>query len=152
MKGPELQLDVFDTQTRERMREFIGGHAWNSISRNGAPRIDPRDEKLNRATQLFPTCGNPLKNAYEVGVFTRDEQDADRTIGRAVDKFNITPRPADRRAMIFCVNASRPNLRINRRPMTRSTNVFGCSSRQHGAFVNPTVPTPVPPNQQKKVP
>ena len=81
--------------------------------------------------------------------FTRNEPDADRTIGRAAEQVNIIPRPADRRAMILA-------LRKQPEPQNQSTTNDEIDERHsifigQPTFVNPTVPTPVPPISKRRI-
>lgn len=104
VRGTDLELNAFDPQTRERVREFIGGYNWNSVNRNGAPSFDRNlVPTLERAAQLYPACGDPLKNAYEVGLFTQSPDQVDVTLNQAAVNLQITPRPANRREFIVAL-------------------------------------------------
>jgi hypothetical protein len=72
----DASSDIFDTQTRDRLREFVGGLAWSSASvQDGAQVvIDPTIEgKLKEAIKISPSCTKTsvARNAYELGVFAR---------------------------------------------------------------------------------
>jgi hypothetical protein len=153
VKGPDLEVDAFDAQTRERLREFVGGLSWDLVNRNGAPNFNPSlSGPLTRATQSFPTCGDPLRNAYEVGVFTRNAADADLTISRAVDKLITAPRPTERRAMILALRKQAEPQNPSTTNDTLDDELWKKFIMLHGQFVAPPPPQPVAPNQQKKNP
>jgi hypothetical protein len=146
VKGAGLEVDTFDSQTRERLREFVAGVGWGMVGRNGAPKFDATNqESLSRATQNFPTCGDPLKNAYEVGIFTRNAADADLTMQRAATSLQISPLPTDRRATIVA-------LRKQFDPSSQSDEIddrLWDFIRTRGPLVNPQVPMPVPSGRKK---
>jgi hypothetical protein len=73
--GNDATTDVYDAQTRERLREFASGIEW-------APAITPNSvvigtklvESLDKAVNISPSCviaTSVAKNAYEAGIYAR---------------------------------------------------------------------------------
>lgn len=93
--GEDAATNIFDPQTRQKLREFAAGWAWGNVPAQPATRAIDKDlaPRLRQAVGLFPRCGDAMRNAYEVGVFTRDRHDAETVIARASVKLGISARP-----------------------------------------------------------
>lgn len=90
VRGPELNSDEIGPETRERLSEFIAGQAWKAVS--GGPNVlNARAiQQITRAARLYPSCSEPVRNAYELGVFSRmGAPEAERYIRKAAAKNGI---------------------------------------------------------------
>jgi hypothetical protein len=73
--GPDALTNVFDSTTRDRLREFVAGYAWaTSVAPGGNDTIDPTLEtRLKQAITISPICSEngEVSSAYELGIYTR---------------------------------------------------------------------------------
>jgi hypothetical protein len=73
--GAHASADLYDAQTRERLREFVSGLEWATTITPNAVVIGPKlVESLNAAVKISPSCGvsnSVARNAYEAGIYAR---------------------------------------------------------------------------------
>jgi hypothetical protein len=77
--GSGAQSDIVDSQMREALRQFIAGETWTN-AQDEVPEFDAVKDRLGKAVGFFPRCnaqGGQIRNAYELGVYSRGASAAD---------------------------------------------------------------------------
>jgi hypothetical protein len=106
VRGGDATSDIFDMQTRQRLRDFEAGERWaDEIMRTEpAPTIDRAlERKLRDALVISGPCDadeSPERHAYEAGVYVRrGRAAADTVMTRALGKLGLDTALRERRAI-----------------------------------------------------
>jgi hypothetical protein len=69
--GENATKDNLDTDTRERLQQLVGGYGWGDLAQ-AIPTIDSNLAlKLKDGLAVSRDCKDPIRNAYELGVYAR---------------------------------------------------------------------------------
>ena len=93
VRGPEAETGEIGSETQDRIQEFRAGSESKPVADASNKLTAEALTALKKATRQFPSCNDPVKNAYEVGVYSRYGADeVSKILHAALEKNNL---PAD---------------------------------------------------------